>query len=125
MITLYYSASNPSCRLAEQWFRKHKIEIKRKRIDLISKEELIHVLSLSDSGFINILKHERNTRKEYENQKKLVLNMNFNDALDYILAHKTMLMSPIVCDENKLLIGYNSDKIREFIPRDYRRQRVI
>lgn len=122
MVTFYYNTSNSSCRMAEQWFKDHQIKIKMKRIKNITKEELIHVLSLSESGLPDLLKKERYFGKEYVSQRDLLYDMNFDTAIDYLLNHKNMIASPIIFEESKLLVGFNSDDIRKFIPTLFRRQ---
>ncbi|WP_285119996.1 ArsC/Spx/MgsR family protein [Lactococcus petauri] len=89
--------------------KTHGVKAKRKRINSITRSELIHILSLTDNGFHDILK------KKWE--KNNIQLINFNEGINYILENTDLLRSPIIFDEKKLLIGYNSDEIRVFIPK--------
>ena len=42
--------------------------------------------------------------------------MTLNDALFYIQAHSEVLRTPIIISQKKILVGFNSDDIRQFIP---------
>lgn len=48
--------------------------------------------------------------------------MTFNDSIEYILKNPDVLKSPIILAKKKLLVGYDSEKIRMFIPQKKRRE---
>lgn len=120
MISLYYGASNGSSRKSVKWFSEQKIFINKKRIDYISKKELVHVLSLSNNGFQDILKKSHITTPHIRNMIQKIALMSFNESVDFILNHPEVLRIPIMVDETKLIIGYNSETIRIFIPKNRR-----
>jgi regulatory protein spx len=121
MIKIYYESSNDSCRKATKWFETMDIKVSMKMKHQISKEDLLHILILSNGGFTSILKHTGNIRIDSENMRREITEMTFSDGLNYVLDHTDVLRTPIIFDEDKLLVGYNSDDIRKFISRDYRR----
>lgn len=47
--------------------------------------------------------------------------MDFNDTVDFILKHTELLKTPILIDKNKLMIGFNAEDIRKFIPKNRRK----
>lgn len=120
MINLYYGVSNSSSRKSVKWFSEQKIDINKKRIDYISRRELIHILSLSNNGFQDILKKSHITTPYIRSMIQQIVLMSFNESIDFILNHPEILKVPIIVDETKLIIGYNSETIRTFIPRECR-----
>lgn len=124
MIRFYYDFRNASSRKAIEWFKSMNIEISTKRIQNIPREELLHALYLSERGFTDILKGKGKAGSDIERMKNEVQQMNFSDALDFILVHTDLLKVPIILDENKLMIGFNSEEIRKFTSRAYRRFEV-
>jgi regulatory protein spx len=120
IITFYYSKYNSSYTQAEKWLISHGIEVNRKRVDSITSEDLIHILSLTDNGFHDILKKngsKKNTKADL--RKRHIHLMNFNEGIKFILGNTDLLRSPIIFDEKKLLIGFNSDEIRVFLSKRY------
>ncbi|WP_431734224.1 ArsC/Spx/MgsR family protein [Lactococcus formosensis] len=45
--------------------------------------------------------------------------MTFDEYINYIIGNPELLKSPIIIDDSKLLIGFNSDNIR--LPSFYRK----
>ncbi|MFK4881503.1 ArsC/Spx/MgsR family protein [Lactococcus petauri] len=94
------------------------MEAERKRVDSITSRELIHILSLTDNGFYDILKKSGSkTDTDTDLRKHSIQLMRFNEGVNYILENTDLLRSPIIFDEKKLIIGYNSDEIRVFLPK--------
>lgn len=120
MIILYYRSSHSSSRKAEKWFMKQEINIHKKRIEYISKKELIHVLCMSNRGFQDILKQTNISTPHVQNMLQKVSLMSFNESIDFILMHPELLKVPIIVDDCKLIVGYNAEIIRTFIPRKRR-----
>ncbi|WP_416274272.1 ArsC/Spx/MgsR family protein [Lactococcus formosensis] len=50
-----------------------------------------------------------------------IYNMTFDEYINYIIGNPELLKSPIIIDDSKLLIGFNSDNIRQFLPSFYRK----
>ena len=42
-----------------------------------------------------------------------------------VVFHPYVLQTPIIIDGNNYLIGYNEDEIRKFLPKEYRRHRLL
>ena len=43
--------------------------------------------------------------------------MSLNDLIDFIYKNPSCLKRPIIVDDKKIQVGYNSEEIRTFIPR--------
>lgn len=124
MIRLYYDLRNSSSRKAIEWFKNMNIEISMKKIQNITREELLHALYLSEQGFTDILKGMGKDGSDIETMKNEIQKMNFNEAIDFILVHTGLIKVPIIMDEKKLMIGFNSEEIRKFTTRAYRRLEI-
>ena len=120
MITLYYGTGSTSCRQTAQWFEKHGISFKKKRIERISKKDLISALSLSENGFSDLLKRSSLVKSDIKNIIDSIQYMTFNESIEYIIKHPNVLKVPLVIDENKIAVGYNTEEMRAFVPRYYR-----
>lgn len=120
MIVLYYSLSNSSCKKAMQWFKEHHIEFCEKKIREISREDLLHALYLSENGFPDLLKRTSQCESEVKNLIKQCQSLSFNEAINFVLEHPQILKLPFMIDEKRLVLGYNVETIRSFIPRVYR-----
>ena len=105
MIKIYLSGSCSSCRKSKKWLRKHHIEFEEINLskDFMEKDDLIKILSLTENGFEDII--ATRTRKSF-----------------WINSGKsTSSKTTINFDEDCLLIGFNEDGIRAFIPPEVRR----
>lgn len=121
MITVYYSnTGNMSNKRVIEWFELRNIQIKKIRIRKISKEDLLHILEISSGGFSEILKNERISNPNLAKNLDEIYHLNFNSAVDTILQHPNFLKTPVIVDEERLLVGYNSEDIRMFLPREYK-----
>jgi regulatory protein spx len=125
MIVCYYNISNSSCRKAVRWFRDRNIPIKEKKIEFITRSDLLTALSLSDHGFLELLKNPNMSAPELKNNINKVLSMSFNESMEFVLRHPEVLRVPLILDENKLVLGYNNEDIRVFIPNKQRRHKIV
>ncbi|KST80836.1 Regulatory protein Spx [Lactococcus lactis] len=120
MIKIYLSGSCSSCRKAKKWLRKHHIEFEEINLskDVMEKDDLIKILSLTENGFEDIIATRGKTYAS--------LNYNFDElgqekAFKLIQENPRLLKRPLIFDEGCLLIGFNEDGIRAFIPPEVRR----
>ncbi|MDC0827027.1 ArsC/Spx/MgsR family protein [Lactococcus petauri] len=121
MIILYYGVSSRTSRQAIAWLNDYKIEVKKKRIEQISRKDLKHILLLSENGFPDILKSARGKGTRIHTIREQIKFSSFEKALDCLMSHQDILKVPIIFDEQRLVIGYNSESIRTFITREYRK----
>lgn len=123
MITLYYGTSDISSKRAKRWFEETGIEVQMKKIKEMSKEDLSQILFLSEKGFSDILKNNKISTHTEELLGKFE-GLSFNEALYFVLEHLELLRLPLIFDMHRLMIGYNDDEIRQFIPQSYRRVKL-
>ena len=121
MISLYYRPRCSSSIKAIDWFKKYKIDICLKSPNLISREELITVLSSTDKGIFDVIRQVGRASDEDKDKIHSMNKMTLNQAIEFIKINPELLKSPIIIKKNKVLIGYNADQIRMFLPKAYRR----
>ncbi|MFQ6324131.1 ArsC/Spx/MgsR family protein [Lactococcus garvieae] len=125
MIHLYYRQRCTSSSKAIQWFKSYGIIICIRSSGQISREELIIALSSTDKGFTDLLKHPNHLNDEEMSKIRLLKTMTLNQGIDFIKVNPQLLRSPIIIERNKVLIGYNPDQIRMFLPKVYRRKSLL
>lgn len=125
MINLYCGTSSRTSRQAIAWFDDNKIKFKEKRIEQISQRDLVHILRLSENGFFDILKSAQGSGTRVHTIREHIKYSNFNEAIDYLMEHLDILRVPIIFDEHRLIVGYNSEAIRTFIPKEYRKNKML
>lgn len=125
MINLYCGTSSQTSRQAIAWFDDNKIKIKKKKIEQISRSDLVHILKLSENGFFDILKSSQGSGTRVHALREHIKYSNFNEAVDCLMEHLDILRVPIIFDENRLIIGYNPESIRTFVPKEHRRNKIL
>ncbi|WP_285013723.1 ArsC/Spx/MgsR family protein [Lactococcus garvieae] len=121
MIKIYYNNSCSSSKSALTWFKNYNIKVQKNKVSTITRDELIKILTLSDNGIEDILKRPKNKNTKTTKAIKLLLDMNFDEAIDFLLANSYVLVTPIILEKgNKVLLGYNEVEIRQFLPKSYR-----
>ena len=120
MITLYSSASCTSCRKARSWLEDHDIPFTEKNVftEKITDEELKAILQLTENGTNEIISQRSQAFRE--------LNINIEEmplgrVLKLIQQHPGIMRRPILVDNKQLLVGYNEEDIRCFLPREIRK----
>lgn len=120
MIKLYTSPSCTSCRKAKSWLIEQELPFEERNIFSLplNKEEIKEILCLTETGTDEII----STRsKVYEKLNIDFDELSFNELVELIEKHPTLLRRPIILDERHLQVGYNQDEIHQFIPREVRR----
>lgn len=123
-ITIYSQRRNISDIQALSWFKVRGFDIRKEKMHKLSKENLLQILSLTDQGFSEILKQKAGEGTELKNKLEKVHSLSFNDSIAYIVKNTDILKSPIIFGEGKLLVGFNAEEIRKFIPQKYRKVAV-
>lgn len=117
MIKIYYRSNCGSSRRALEWFQSYNIEVQKHKITDLNQKDLFTLLKLSDGGIEGIIKKSQNNN--FKTNRKLIslMEMTFNDALYFLISHPGLLRTPIIFDDRKCIIGYNSEEIRTFFPK--------
>lgn len=117
VIKIYKNKNDTQFRRSIGWLEDFKIPY-----EIISKTGLLpqdikQILKLSDKGFEDILISKKKATELHRMLLENCNEMKVEELIEFLLEHQSMLRSPILFDEKHLLIGYNSDAIRVFIPR--------
>lgn len=121
MVKIYCDTRCTSSRRALAWFKKYNIEVDQRRIGEIRKEDLIQVLSISEEGLSEILKRSGKCSSETKSKIDFFMELPLEEGFRFLSYHPEVFQTPIIFDEKKYLIGYNSEEIRKFLPQSYRR----
>ena len=119
MIKIYRKSSGDvSSRKAKIWMQEHSIPYEMYSMDDLSLAELKHILRLSN-GVEEIM---LSTKRAWKTYQELVepfcgWEVTFNEMVHYLLRNTELLRQPLIFDEQRLLVGYNEEEIRKFLPR--------
>lgn len=128
MIKVYLSGSCSSCRKARKWLRKRQLEFMEINLSstVMSKEDLIKILSLTENGLEDIIAVRGKT---YLNLEQEFESLSLEKAIRLIQKNPRLLKRPLIFDDNRLLVGFNEEGIRAFVPTEVRKvelkQRLI
>jgi len=120
MITLYSSASCTSCRKAHSWLEEHKIPFTEKNVftEKITDQELKAILQLTENGTNEIISQRS---QAFRDLNITIDDMPLGEVLKLIQQHPGIMRRPILIDDKRLLVGFNEEDIRCFLPRDIRK----
>ena len=116
MITIYSSSGCMSCRKAKKFLDDNNLKYIERNIltDRLNKDELKYLLLNSDYGSDDIVSN----RSKVITENKIDINsMSIDDLIDFIIKNPTCLKRPIIVDDKKIQIGYDSDEIERFLPK--------
>jgi len=119
MLKIYTSPSCSSCRKAVAFLKEQKIAFQEKNIltSVLDEKELKDILAKSENGTDDIISKRSKVFKE----KQLdVDNMTIKELINFIKENPTVLKRPIIVNDRLIQVGYNSEEIRTFIPRELR-----
>lgn len=125
MIKVYYKRGCNSSRKALSWFKVQEIYVKRENINTIKGVDIIALLISTDYGVEGLIK--KPNKNNYEEQQRIsdLMDMNFNAAISYLETYPSLFRTPIIIKDNKVLIGYNMEEIRKYIPKNHRRKNLV
>lgn len=113
MLKIFIKSSCGSSRMAKEWLNQFHIDYKEQNISRMTRDELIHIVSLSEFGFEDIMVGKT--------ARAFIMKLSFGEAIDFLLENPTILRSPLIVAENKLQIGYNDQEMGKFISRKKRK----
>lgn len=119
MIKIYTSPSCSSCRKVKQWFDEQQIPYEEHNIfsASLSEEELKEILYKSENGTEDII----STRSKVIKEKNIDINsLTMSEVVKFIKENPSVLKRPIMVDTHRIQVGYNSEEIMTFIPRERR-----
>jgi len=115
MIKLYISPSCCSCRKVKEWFEKQGIPFSVVNIfsGEMTKDDIREMLTKSLDGTDEIISTRSNVIKD---NKIDLESLSLNELIDFIYKNPSCLKRPIIVDDSRIQVGYNSEEIRAFIP---------
>lgn len=116
MIIIYgFAKVNRRTKQAIKWLVDHNLPHQIITKDGLTVGILKKMLVVCDNGFDDILISEKRT-KIYKNMDTII-QLTTLQLIEQILENPKLLKEPIIFDDKKILIGYNSDEIRKFLSR--------
>lgn len=114
MLKIYTISSNQETKEAERWLYAHKVKFIEVDLlkELVSTEEILRIVSLTEHGVEEIV--------ETETRAYTRLNLNFKDLkledfTELLEENATLLKVPLMLDEKQLQIGFDEDKMQRFL----------
>jgi regulatory protein spx len=119
LVTLYVTSSCTSCRKAKAWLQEHQIEFVERNIvnDPLTVSEIKSILRLTEDGTDDIISKNSKT---FQQLNVDIDSLALNQLYDLIIQNPQMLRRPMIQDHKRLLVGYNDEEIRSFLPRSLR-----
>lgn len=117
MIKIYKNRNNKQYKQIVNWLDDFCLSYRIVTHTGLLYEDLKQILHLSDKGFEEILVSRDRAPKIYKMLPENFFEMSVDEMINFILDNQKLLKSPLVFDNNHLLVGYNSEKIRVFVPR--------
>ena len=119
MIKIYTAPSCSSCKKAKAFFKKEEIPYQEKNIfvNVLNEKELRDILTKTENGTEDIISTRSKVIKE---SGKDINSMTISELISFIRENPSVLKRPIMVDETKVQVGYNSEEIRVVIPHEKR-----
>lgn len=119
MITVY-TGKDKSSRSAVSWFLWQNIEIK-----VCTKEKMTDetIQSICEEFPFKIDTMFSKRSRCFKDIALFFEQCTFEEKVDLLIKERRLLRTPIIYTKKKLLIGFNEEKIRMFIPREQRKSR--
>lgn len=115
MIIIYTSSSCASCRKVIAWFKEQGIPFVEKSIysPSFTEKDIRDILMKSENGTDDIISRNSKVVKALNRD---INDMTISEVIAFIKDNPTSLKRPIIVDDHRIQVGYNSDDIRAFIP---------
>ncbi|AYF99807.1 hypothetical protein [Lactococcus allomyrinae] len=124
MITVFVGLNNKkSIGTAIQWLKAHHLSYKVKHIEEMTLSELIHILSLTDEGTSELEANpdHKARNKAWRQMHEAIENAeSLREVQTFIHSYPQHFHGLFIVDEQRLVIGFNANEIRCFVPRENR-----
>ncbi|MDP4083253.1 MAG: transcriptional regulator SpxA [Bacillota bacterium] len=119
MVNLYTTPSCTSCRKAKAWLEENNIDFIERHIisDPLTENEIKSILLMTEEGTDEIIS---TNSKAYQELKVNIESLSLHELYKIIINNPKILRRPIIHDEKRLLVGFNEEEIRSFLPRKVR-----
>ncbi|WP_285122517.1 ArsC/Spx/MgsR family protein [Lactococcus petauri] len=119
-IKFYYRERCISSLKARDWFKSHNLIVQHLDLMDISQKDLLHLVSLTEIGLEEILKNKGRFNRKFLERNFQFSNKSLVESLSFLETHTEFLRSPIILSEDKYMLGFNTEEIRQFLPPIYR-----
>jgi len=116
MIKLYFINHCYSSKRAREWLTSYNIPFTEINVakDDLSTSDFLHVLSLTENGIDDILLERSTMYKKYHHSFE---ESSLSEMISFLKRYRTVIRTPIIVDETKLLVGFTENRARKFLPR--------
>lgn len=124
MLKIYSKPSCSSSRKIRAWFKGHHLAFEEINLGdhKISQKEIKEMLALTQLGTGELVSFRSKTYKTLSKRIDFE-ELTFNDLVRIVQAYPTLLKTPIIFDGKTLLVGYDLEEMRIFLPKIYRRMK--
>ncbi|WP_407350299.1 Spx/MgsR family RNA polymerase-binding regulatory protein [Lactococcus garvieae] len=114
MLKIYTISSNQETKEAERWLYAHKVKFIEVDLlkELVSTEEILRIVSLTEHGVEEIVETET---RAYTRLNLNFKDLNLEDFMELLEENATLLKVPLMLDEKQLQIGFDEDKMQRFL----------
>lgn len=110
MIKVYGEDKEKTVLKCLDWMGAHHLPFERLTNRNVDKEVVIDILKLSEGGFDDCVK---------SGYRVALNNFSFTEALNFIVENPNLLREPIIWNEKKLVIGFQTEELTTFLPRGH------
>lgn len=116
MIKILVSPSCASCRKVRKWFDENAIPYEAVNIfsPSLTAKDVKEAITKSENGTDDIISRRS---KVFQDSNVDFDDLTVSELIDFVLKNPSVLKRPIIIDDHRLQVGYNSEEIRTFIPR--------
>lgn len=120
MIKIYFKSTDASSRKAIQWLKNQNLKYEKINWakEEMTQKDFMKILSLSEKGTQDILAKKSDA---YLYLSQYIDDLLLIEVLELLNCQKSLLRLPVLMDDRHLQIGYNTDNIRQFIPKNVRK----
>ena len=106
---------------AKSWLKEHHLAFEEVSIQRLTRDDIIHMLQLSEDGFESIISKRSSLYKNFIQNGVLTPSLTLTDYIELVIKYPALIRTPIIMDDKKLQVGFNEDSMRKFIPRPHRK----
>ena len=124
MITIYSRfKSNPTLKKVKKWAEFYNVEYRTIHSRDISEYIIKDLLKVSNSIYDILIPWEigQKTWESLNIDQNCLENMSMNKVIQLLVQHPRLLKNLILFDEKCILVDYQEEKIRTFLPAVYRK----
>lgn len=120
MITIYTTPSCLSCRKAKAWLEEQGLTYEERNLFAtpLTFPELKSMLQLTEEGTSDIISVRS---KAFQELAVDLEDLSISEFYTLVQQNPGLLRRPLIMDQKRLVVGYDTEEIGGFIPREVRR----